>query len=190
MLDCQWFFKLNHDAGAAADQLSSLGDISGTLDEGECDPIGTVLQREGKVSAVLFGDRRQRQFRIGDIDPLAVRQGAAHQTPRIGKACATVLDLKPYPTVVEEKLGSRAKRLEDLGMRQRSAAFIARAAIEIEMEARAGGELDPARGECTQAKLWPLQIGKYADRPPCRAFDPTYRLKSRAMVVLRAVAEI
>src|ERR1700730_1424651 len=98
MMDCRRLFELDHDARTATDQFTAFGDIGRTLDERECDPIRTMFEGEGEISAVLLRDRRQRQYRIRHIDPLTVGQCSAYQTPRIGKACATVLDLKPYPT--------------------------------------------------------------------------------------------
>src|SRR6266436_2013047 len=135
MADCRRLFELDHDAGAATDQFTAFGDIGGTLDERECDPIRAMFQGKGEIGPVLLGGRRFSKKKIRHIDTLAVGQGAAYQTPRIGKTAAAILDLEPYPAVVEEELGSRPKRLKDLWMRQRRTAFIARLAIKIEVEA-------------------------------------------------------
>src|SRR5436309_1024594 len=190
MLDCRRLFELDHNAGAATDQFTAFGDVGGTLDERKCDPIRTMFEGEGEISAVLLRDRRKRQFRIRHIDPLAVGQCAAYQTTRIGISAAAILDLEPYPTVIEEELGSRPKRLKDLGMRQRRTVFIAHLAIKIEVEACTGGEFDPTLGEGAKSELWSLQVGKYADRAPCCAFNPSDRVEARSMILLRAMAEI
>ena len=43
-------------------------------------------------------------------------------------------------------------------MRQRRAVFIAGPAIEVEVEGRAGGEIDPTFGEGPEAQLGSLQV--------------------------------
>jgi len=94
-----------------------------------------MFEGEGEISAVLLRNRRQRNSAFRHVDPLAVGQCAAYQTPRIGKAAAAILDLEPYPAVIEGEARFPAEAPQRSRMRQRRTAFIARLAIKIEVEA-------------------------------------------------------
>jgi hypothetical protein len=75
-------------------------------------------------------------------------------------------------------------------VRQGRAAFVAGLRIQVEVELRAGRELDPTFGEIPEAEFRPLQIGKNADwSPGCTLHSPDRR-KPGAMVVMRTVAKV
>ena len=164
--DRRRFFELDHQPGGVADQLSPLGDILGALHEGERDPVGAVLQREGEIGAVLFGDRRDRQHHVRHVDPLVVRQGAADEDFGVGEIGAAIGDPEAQLAVVEQEFGAGVQRREHFGMRQRGAVAIARPLGEVEAELVAGRKADFAAGEIAEPQLWPLHIGEDADRRP------------------------
>ncbi len=103
-----------------------------------------MLQRKREIGAVLVGDGRDRQHRLRHVDPLVVRQRAADQDLSVGEIAAAVADLEAQLAVIEQQLGSRLQRIEDLGMRQRRTLPIARGRIEVEAKMRAGLEFDAA----------------------------------------------
>ena len=74
----------------ALDQLADLEDVGPGLDEGDGQVFHPVLDAPGDVFLVLLGERRKRQGRSGDVDPLRVPQG-----PPDDDAAADVLALHP-----------------------------------------------------------------------------------------------
>ena len=79
-----------HRPPAALDQLADLEDVGPGLDEGDGKVLHPVLDAPGDVLLVLLGERRKRQGRSGDVDPLRVPQG-----PPDDDAAADVLALHP-----------------------------------------------------------------------------------------------
>src|SRR3546814_19678766 len=55
----------------------SLGDVLGPLHERQRDPVDMLFEREGQISAVLFGQRGERDHDVGNIDAFAIRNLAA-----------------------------------------------------------------------------------------------------------------
>ena len=161
------FSSLTMTPARPATSLRPFGHVVRPLDKRERDPIGAVIEGEGEIGAVLFGDRRQRQHRIRHVDPLAVGQGCRRpgtgsrrirrRRSRLGAAPCRRRAAARSPAASASKIsgcGSGA-RVSSPGCRSRSRRNWAPA-----------DKLDPAFGEGAEAQLWPLQIGEDADRPP------------------------
>src|SRR5947209_20318364 len=82
------------------------------------------------------------------------------------------------------------QRLEHFGMRQGRAARVAGLCVEVETEMAPRRQLRFAASKIAEPQFRPLQIGEDADRPSDLGFDRADLLKSRAVLVMCAVAEI
>src|SRR5262249_21624853 len=91
---------------------------------------------------------------------------------------------------VEQKVGARLERREDLAMRQISACRIAGLVDEIEPEGRAFLERHRARLKGADAQLRPLHVGEHADRTSGLALDFADLDEAFSMLIVRAVAEV
>jgi hypothetical protein len=80
--------------------------------------------------------------------------------------------------------------LEHFGVRQWRAVLVAGLVVEIEPEMTARRQLRFAAFKIAEPQFRPLQIGEDADRPPDFLFDRTDFFEARAVLVMRAVAEI
>ena len=127
---------------------------------------------------------------FGTFTPFAVRKRPPTRHKVSANSAAAAFDAKPNLAVIEEQLGPRTYRIEDLGMGQRRTASVAGLLAEIEAKAVTGREFDPTLGEATEAQLWSLQIGQNPDRPARRALDRPDRLEAGSVILLRTVAEI
>ena len=119
-----------------------------------------------------------------------VRQRAADQALGLGEIVAAIGDPEAHLAVIDEELVARLQRGEDLGMRQRRPRLVAGFVVEVEPEIGAGRESHPATGEIAEPELRALQIGEDADRSPGFGLDAADVGEERAVIVVRAVAEI
>ena len=154
---------LREDRGATAREVAGLLDVGGALDEGQRQPVDAELADELQVAAVLVAQRRQRQHHVGDVDALAVGDGAPHRHRAVGEVGAAGDHLQPDLAVVDQERGAGAQRLEDLPVGEVRAGGVAGGGIEVEAEGAAHDELLRAVGEGADAQLRPLEVGEDAD---------------------------
>src|ERR1043166_1925301 len=88
---------------AAARDLLRLRDVLRPLDEGERDPVDAGIEASFEVGAVLVGQRRERDGRVGQAHALARRELAADLDAR-DRALGRCLDRgQPHLAVVEQQ---------------------------------------------------------------------------------------
>src|SRR6185312_13739310 len=176
--------ELHQHRGAAGDELASLGHVFGALHEGHRDPIDAYIEREGEIRAILRRQGRERQHGVWHVDAFAVREIAAGDDPRLGEILAAFLYLQADIAVIEQEVGARLERREDLRVRQGGALGVPRRGTEIEAETLARDELDLLLGESADAQLRALQIGHDADRPADAPFERADRVANNAVIFL------
>ena len=181
---------LGHDAGPVADQPARLDHVGGLLHEGERDPVDAELQPEGEVGPVLGGERRDVQQGAGEVDALAVREGAADHHLGDDAVAGEAGHTHPHATVVDEQVLPRRDGGEDLRVRKGDGVAPAFGAIEDEAEALTRDHVEAAAGECSEADLGALEILQNADGPAHLVLERADRGMDHRVVGLRAVAEI
>src|SRR5262249_38383566 len=132
----------------------------------------------------------QRQHDVRHIDAFALGERPADHDFGIGEILAATYNLQPQLPIVEQKVGARLERREDLAMRQISACRIAGLIDEIEPEGRAFLERRGARLKGADAQLRPLHVGEHADRTSGLALDFADLDEAFSMLIVRAVAEV
>jgi hypothetical protein len=181
---------LDHDRGPAGDQAAGLGDVVGPLHEAEGDPVGAQLEAELQVLAILVGDRGDAQDHHGQIDALGVRERAAGDHRGLERIVGHRGHAQPDPAVVEQQLGVRRGRPEDLGMRQADPALVARRGVTIEPEPLARGQLDPALLKPADPQLGPLQVDQDRDRPSGLLLDRAHGPIALGVLIVGAVRQV
>ncbi len=171
-------------------ERARLVDVLGALDERERHPIGAELEPVFEVAAILRGQRRQRNDRVGDVDALAIGKLSADDHARHRKTLAAALDLEAELAVVEQELQTRRHHREDLGMRKAHALFAARRRIDVETQRRPRLQHHGAVHERSDAKLRSLQIHQHADRAVRLFLDRANRFHPLAVVRCGAMAEV
>ena len=66
------FFNLGEQCRATFDQAACFGEIFGSLNERQSDPVNPLIKRERQIGAILFGKCGHRHDHIGDVEPLVV----------------------------------------------------------------------------------------------------------------------
>ena len=190
-VDRRRLLQLGDDPGPSVDDALDLDHVFGTLDEGQRHPVDTQLKAEAQVGVVLLGQRRKRQHHARHVHALAIGDGTAGDDARLGKIRAAGLDAQAHLAVVDQEIGAHFQRREDLAVRQRRAAGVARGRqVEVEAEAVAFLERHRAVGEGAEAELGPLQVHQDADRAAEFALDLADDLVVALVIGVRAVAEV
>ena len=96
------FFQLRHHQRTVQGQLLDLGDIFRSPHEGNSDPIYARVEPGFKVSPVLSGDRRHRDFGVRQTDALAVRYLSRDIDDGDGAGRAGLDDMKPHLAIGNE----------------------------------------------------------------------------------------
>ena len=124
-------FDLGDKRAIATHQAAGFGHVFGALDEGKRDPVRPVFDRECQIAAVLFGERRDGHNRIGHVHALAVGNNPADfgRTQDLVLAGADHLELKL--AVIDQQTLALFQHLENFGMRQADAGFVARRRIAV-----------------------------------------------------------
>ena len=182
--------ELRHQLGPARDRLTHHEDVLRPLDEGRRHPVRAELQAQREVTAVLVGERRDREHRVGDVDALVIRYLASDPDPYAGEVRAARLDLEPDLAVVDQQVRPRSERREHLRVRQRDPVRAAGRRIKVEGERRALLEHRASARDLSDPELRSLQVEQHSDRPPGRRLDGADRLEAPAVAVVVAVAEV
>jgi hypothetical protein len=164
-LDRSRLFDLGEQAGAAADQFLGLGDIFGTLDETQGDPVNSLAEREFEVAAILVGQRRDRHDDVGHINALAVGNTPANLDISLDPVGRDFLDPQADLAVVDQKLVADVDRLEQLVMGEFDPGRIAGSRVTIEDELLPVVEHRFAALEVADPQLRPLQVHEDRRRP-------------------------
>ena len=115
----------------AAHQPARFGKVLGPLHERQPNPVAPLVDREGKVAAVLLGECGDRHFGVGDVDALAIGDdpadfgGAQH-------ALGLGLDHPQADlAVVDQQALALVEHREQLGMRQLDSRLVARRGVAV-----------------------------------------------------------
>ena len=118
---------LGHHRGAAAGDLLGFGDVLRALDEGERDPVDAGGERGFEIGAVLVGQRRERNRRVGQAHALAVGKFAADLDAGDDAPRRHLGGDEPDLAVVEQQRVAGLDGGEDFRMRQVHPRCVARA---------------------------------------------------------------
>jgi hypothetical protein len=171
-LDRGGLLQLGHDASAALHDVAQLVHVIGALHERQRDPVDAQRQPEVEIAPVLLGQRRDRQQHVGHVDALALREGTTGDDARGREVGSAGLHAQANLAVVDQQIGARFQRGEDLRMRQAHAPLVARRGIEVETERGARLQSNRTVGEGADAQFGPLQVEQHAYRPAGGARDP------------------
>ncbi len=181
---------LGAERALAVHQLARFGDVVGTLDEAEADPVGAVLEREGEVAAVLLGQRGDRHLGVGHVDALLVGNDPADLGGADDRLGTRAFDPQADLAVVDQQPLAFRQHGEQLGMRQEHSRFVARRLVTVEREAAAVGNPRLAALERADAQLGALQVAQDRDRTADLAFERADRGDRRGVDVVLAVAQV
>ena len=181
---------LAHDPGAAGGDRAGLGHVLRTLDEAEADEVDPVVEGEAEVGVVLVREGGDGEDHVGDVDALAVGQGAADDHLGFQVVAAGVEDAEAELAVVEQEVGADGGGADDLRVGELDAGAVAGDGGQVQPEALAGLELDAAAAEAADAELRALDVGEDADRAAGLLLECADEGDAGAVVVVGAVAEV
>jgi hypothetical protein len=98
------FSSLATRKGAVADDRARLLHVLRPLHEAQADVVHAQFQRNVEVAPVLVGQGRERQHHAGDVDPLAIGQGAADQHAGVRGCGVAALDHQAQLPVVQQQV--------------------------------------------------------------------------------------
>ena len=177
-------------AARPAHQAPRLLHVGGALHEAQRQPVDAELADELQIVPVLVRQRLERQQHVGDVDPLAVRDGAADHNLALREVGAALDHLEPDLAVVHQEGRAGLEHAQDLGMRQLHPPLVPRHVVEIHPERRAHGELGRPLGEDPDPELGALEIGEDRDGPPGVGLDLADDGVARGDLVVRAVGHV
>ena len=183
-------FDLGHQRAIAAHQAAGLGHVLGPLDEGQGDPVGPVLHREGEIPAVLLGQRGDRHHGIGHVHALAVHDHPADLGRTEDRVLAGLDHLQPQLAIVDQQPLALLQHPEQFRVGQADAAVIARFGIAVEGEVAGMADHRLAALELADAQLRPLQVAQDRHRAAHILFDLADRGDGFAVSFVIAVAHV
>src|SRR5262249_15119576 len=116
LIEGRGLLDLRHEPGPITDQSARLDHVAWLLHEGQGDPIDAESQSEGEVGAILRGQRRKVQNRIGKVDSLAVRDHASHNNLGFDVVVSETGHAYPDAAVIDQEIMSRGDGGEDFRM--------------------------------------------------------------------------
>ena len=119
------FFQLGHHPGTPGDELAGFGNILGTLDKRQGDPVNAQVQAKTQIFTILIRQRRQRQNGAWDIDAFVVGQFATGYNFGFGEIVTAIKNLQADFAIVEQQFCPLLQGLARLlppnsGLRSRS----------------------------------------------------------------------
>ena len=185
------FSSLTMQPGGIADQLAPLGDVVRPLHKGQRDPIGALLAaRRTRSARSLSVIAEIGNTAFGTLTPLwSDSVPPTRHSVSAKSAPQSMTRSRTLPSSSSSSVpGCSASKISGCGSGARlvSPGVVSRSRRKW----HAGGELRLAAGEIAEPQLRPLQIGEDADRPSGLGFDRADLLEPRAVLVVRAVAEI
>ena len=183
-------FNLGAQGPMPAHQAAGFGQIFGTLDKRQGNPVCPMGDGKGEILAIFFGQGRDRNFRIGHVDALAIGYDPANfdraeDGVGIGadhpQANFAVVNQEPLPLV---------HQIEEFGVRQADARVIARFGIAIEREMASVADHSLPVGKSAHAQFGALQVAQNRDGPVKFLFQRADRGDGFGMRCMIAVAHI
>ena len=169
--DSRRLFNLGQQSRLIANQLLAFGDIFWPLDKGHGDPVHPLLQGKGEIRAVLFGQCRNRDHNVRNIQALAVRQRPANLDLRYYMVWTNLGYPQHQLAIVEQQPCIDFQRCENFGVRQMHTLRIPRRRVRIQPEAVARVQFNLALGKASHTQFGTLQINQYGCWPVIRLFQ-------------------
>ena len=188
--DCLRLFDLGEHQRAAARDLLHFRHIVCPLHERDSDPIDPSAQRRIEIGAILLGHGRDRNFRIGQADTLAVRQAAGGFRLQHRAIVLRFDHLQAHLAVVDQNRITGLQSPQDFRMRQIHARCIAHRLLAVEDDAIALFKRHAAVLELAATQFWPLQIDENANRSAMLFFDGTNGGDALAHALMAGVAHV
>ena len=98
-------------------QSTCLGNVLGSLHEGQGDPVEAELDTETEIRVVLPGQGGDRQHSVGDVDTFAVGQDPTDHDRRLGEIGPAAVDAQLDPAIVEQQVLTGLQNRENLRVR-------------------------------------------------------------------------
>src|SRR5208283_3534049 len=136
------------------------------------------------------GQRRHRPDRAQILIERDTTSIGCHIGNVVGLMCDDRAHTPYQRHAPREQLDTRLQRLKNLWVRHADAILVSWLVIQVEVERRAGRQLDQPVGELADPELRTPQIGKDRDRPPYFLLDLTNDIVARLMILMRAMAEV
>ena len=190
MFDRLRFLEFGHHGGAAGHQLLELGNVVGVLHEGQRHPVDAERQAEREVLVILRCHGRHRKDEVGQVDTLAVADGAGDLDLGVDGPGGVTHDAQAHLAVVDQQQSTRLRGLEDFRMKQRDALGRAGGRVHVEAELLALLQLHRSLGEGAEAQLGALEVHQDGDRVLVFFFQCTELRDPLAMILMLAVAEV
>ena len=160
-------------------------DVARPADVARGEVVGVLGDREGDVRGVLLRDR-ERELRVGKVDPLAGRDGAAVEHPGGDRPAAFGGDLELDQAVVDQHAFADAQVVEKVGVVDRQVdarrRFAQRQVLALAELARPAG--------LAEAIARPHEVEEDRNMQAARPRHLAHQPQSAAMGVLGAVREI
>ncbi len=149
-----------------------------------------MLQCPVEVLVVLFGQRADRQQRIGQAHALAARKLAPGDDFSRDARGFPLHDAHADLAVVEQQHVPRLDGFEDRRMRKEDALRRARRLRLVEAEDLAVLDHGALALELAEPEFRPLQIGEDADRMPMLGADVAHGARQRSRHLVRRMAHV
>ena len=163
VVDRRGLLDLRHDGGAASGQITRLLNVSGTLHEGQSEPIHTQCADELQVAAILLGQGCQGQDDVWHVDAFAVRDRSTRLNRAIGMVIGAFRHPQPDLAIVDQQVCAGLKRRKDLLVGQLHPRGIARRRVKIEAKGLPPFQFHRAIAKDPDTQLGPLQVGQNRD---------------------------
>ncbi len=188
--NCARFFQLGNNQGPIADQLAGRLHILGRLHKRKADPVGAHVKGKFQIFAVFFGNRGNRQFDVGQINPFMARKSSADLNRRHRLIAAARFNRQDNIAVVEQQLVTGLDCRKNFLMRQSDPLPVTGQILHVQHKAVAFFQHDSAVFKFSHPQFRSLQIGHHGRKQSFFFGKAAHCFITLPMFLMRTVAEI